>query len=67
MFLNKIKNKHYEAIVIISHLHFLKVLEMNLLEKDLEWYENAKSMGNAEVHVVQDKSIIAKYNREMLN
>ena len=40
---------------------------MNLLEKDLEWYENAKSMENAEVHMIQDKSIIAKYNRERLN
>ena len=67
LFLDKIKNRNYDVIIIISHLHFLKVLEMNLLEKDLEWYENAKSMENTEVHMIQDKSIIAKYNRERLN
>ena len=62
IFLNKLGVEKYDAIIIVSHLHLLKVLEMNLLGEDLEWYENAKSMNNAEVHVIEDMKVVAKHN-----
>lgn len=53
-FLQKSKYANYDLIVVISHLFFLKTLEMNLLNRDIEWFENASNYRNAEIHIISN-------------
>lgn len=56
-FLQKERYAKYDLIVVSSHLFFLKTLEMNLLNQDIEWFGNASNYRNAEIHIISNNEI----------
>ena len=55
----KLKDCKSDIVIVISHLFFLKTLEMNLLKRDLIWMEQVKSFKNAEIHIINNNGIVA--------
>lgn len=59
LFLGQIADDAEGFRVIISHYNTLKILELCLLQKDLDWYEENRGFDNAEIHIISAGEIIA--------
>lgn len=51
LFLQKLKSE--SSVIILSHVHVLKVLQMFLLQENLDWYEQERGMNNCEIRIFQ--------------
>lgn len=51
--------------IVISHFHFLKVLEMCILNESVEWYENYSGHSNGEVHIIENGRMIGCYTPQI--
>ena len=55
------KTCNYDStVLIISHVHILKVLKMLLLNENLEWYEQENWMKNCEMQVIENGQLIQR-------
>lgn len=56
-FLQKISGGN-STVVIVSHFHVLKVLQMLLMGENLEWYEYESGMDNCEMRIIENGQLL---------
>ena len=56
-FLQKISGRN-STILIVSHYHALKVLQMLLLNENLIWYEHESGMSNCEMRIIENGKLL---------
>ena len=46
------------TVVIVSHFHVLKVLQMLLMSENLEWYEHESGKSNCEMRIIENGQLL---------